>query len=107
MDRYSLALFRPIVDINNERCIAIVGDTHHGEKCLTIVIDWLNKNSIRKVILKQTAHQKKLFEMAGFDTEIFPHYAHDPILIEPSRIIYIEQYSQDRQEMLTQEETGY
>ena len=100
-DIYSLQLFNPdFSDYEDKNKItAIVGDTHHGVNPITMLIKWLKHAGIKKIILKQTSHQEKIFEACGFNVDVFTHYAHRPSFKEPTegylnRIIFFGSLSE-------------
>ena len=76
-DIYSLYAFKPILDIHQNKSIAIIGDTHHGKQPISKLIQWLSMIRIDKIALKQTAHHKPIFESFGFKVLQLPYYAHN------------------------------
>lgn len=83
-DVFSLSVFQPIIDIAYPSMIAIIGDTHHGSRPLTPLIQWLHHSRISKIVLKQTIHHAPIFRSFGFSVLQLQYYAHDVELISPS-----------------------
>lgn len=87
-DIFSLAQFRPIIDMSHVPLLCVVGDTHHGNGPITDLAYWLIQSRISVVALKQTIHHANLFESLGFRVLRLPFYAHDAHFISPTQYFF-------------------
>ena len=82
-DPFAFHLINVVVDSHIRPVVALVGDTHHGPSPIRSVKAWLTANKVTKVVLKQTKHQKIIFENMGCEVLAMPYYLVDPHFKEP------------------------